>query len=101
MLKRYGDKALEESAARADELPLARVKRGESAPKRDPTSDRPQLIDTTKLILFRAGFRSAPIGTPHPGVSPVISVTRCGFDRSRASVLIHIVPAIDRDSTGD
>ena len=37
----------------------------ESAPKRDPTSDRPQLLATLKEILFRVGSRSAPIGTPH------------------------------------
>ena len=29
-----------------------------SAPKRDPTSDRPQLVDTLKEILFRVGRRS-------------------------------------------
>src|SRR5262249_4059648 len=31
----------------------------------DPTSDRPQLVDTSKEILFRVGSRSAPSGTPH------------------------------------
>jgi hypothetical protein len=40
----------------------------ESAPKRDPTSDRPQLLDTLKEILFRVGSRSALIGTSTPGV---------------------------------
>jgi hypothetical protein len=33
----------------------------ESATKRDPTSDRPQLLDTLKEILFRVGSRSAPV----------------------------------------
>src|SRR6516164_6034902 len=40
----------------------------ESAPKRDSTSDRPQLLDTLKEFLFRVGPRSAPIGTPTSGV---------------------------------
>ena len=40
----------------------------ESAPKGDPTSDRPQLLDTLKKILFRVGSRSAPIGTYTSGV---------------------------------
>ena len=40
----------------------------ESVPKWDPTSDRPQLLDTLKEFLFRVGPRSAPIGTPTSGV---------------------------------
>jgi len=36
----------------------------ESAPKRTPTSDRTQLLDTLKEFLFQVGSRSAPIGTP-------------------------------------
>jgi hypothetical protein len=37
----------------------------EAAPKRDPTSDRPQLLDSTMEILFLVRSRSAPIETPH------------------------------------
>ena len=37
-------------------------------PKRDPSSDRLQLLGTLKKLLFRLGSRSAPIGTPTSGV---------------------------------
>src|SRR6516162_6787462 len=36
-----------------------------SAPKRDPTSDRPQLVEILKEIFVRVGSRSAPIRTPY------------------------------------
>jgi len=63
----------------------------ESAPKRDPTSDRPQLVDTLKEILLRVGSRSAPIGTLYVWVfSPAILVSCYSFGRGPASVLIHI-----------
>jgi hypothetical protein len=39
----------------------AALKKCESAPKRVPTSDGPQLLDTLNEILFRVGYRSAPM----------------------------------------
>jgi hypothetical protein len=51
----------------------------------DPTSDRPQLVDTLKEIFVLG----APIGTPRLVSSPAISVTCCSFGRGPASVLIH------------
>ena len=40
----------------------------ESAPKWDPTSDRPQLLDTLKEILFRVGSDRRRSGPPTSGV---------------------------------
>ena len=61
----------------------------ESAPKRDPSSDSPQLLDTTKEFLFRLGSRSVPIGTLTSGVlADDFSDLLC-FGQGPASVLIH------------
>jgi hypothetical protein len=72
---------------RAD--PGSRRDECESAPKRDPTSDRPQLLGTLKEILFRVGSRSAPIRTPTSGVLSGEISDLLLFGRGPASVLIH------------
>jgi hypothetical protein len=68
---------------------VAAISACESAPKRDPTSDRPQLLDTLKEFLFRVGSRSVPIGTLTSGVlADDFSDLLC-FGQGPASELIH------------
>jgi hypothetical protein len=54
----------------------------------DPTSDRPQLVDTLKEIFVSGGADRDPSRLVF---SPAISATGCSFGLDPASVLIHIV----------